>query len=45
LHRRGAGLARMLGPTPSGARILPHQLRLAQSVLRHPTKLQPSAAG
>jgi len=35
----------MLGPTPSGARILPYQLRLARSVLRHPAKSQPSVGG
>jgi hypothetical protein len=28
--RRDAGSDRMLGPTPSGARILPYQLRLAR---------------
>jgi len=44
LHRGGAGSVRKFGPTPSGARILPHQLRLARRVLEHPVKSWPSAA-
>jgi hypothetical protein len=44
LHRRGAGSVRRLGPTPSGARILPYQLRPARSVLGRPAELQSSVA-